>query len=118
LKIAQQFDTLGIDIIEAGMPVVSRGDFESCKQISHLGLKAQIIGLARLAKKDIDEVVAADMGAIHVFIATSDLHLRDKLKMTREQVMAKITEMVGYAKSHFKVVEFSARTRPAPTSTS
>nr|MDO8111794.1 2-isopropylmalate synthase [Candidatus Sigynarchaeota archaeon] len=108
LKIAQQFDTLGIDIIEAGMPVVSKGDFEACKQISHLGLKAQVIGLARLNKKDIDDVVAADMNAIHVFIATSDLHLRDKLKMTREQVIAKITEMVAYAKSHFNVVEFSA----------
>jgi len=108
LKIAQQFDALGIDIIEAGMPVVSKGDFESCKQISHLGLKAQVIGLARLAKKDIDEVIAADMNAIHVFIATSDLHLRDKLKMTREQVLARITEMVSYAKAYYNVVEFSA----------
>lgn len=108
LKLAQQFDTLGIDIIEAGMPVVSKGDFEACKQISHLGLNAQIIGLARLSQKDIDDVIGADMNAIHVFIATSDLHLRDKLKMTREQVIESISTWVAYAKSHFDVVEFSA----------
>ncbi len=112
LTIARQFNALGIDIIEAGMPVVSKGDFEACKRIAALkreqGLKPQIIGLARLNKKDIDEVVACDMDAVHVFIATSELHMRDKLKMTKEQVIDKITEMVSYAKSNFDVVEFSA----------
>ena len=108
LNIVRQYDKLGIDIIEAGMPVVSKGDFESCKQISKLGLNAQVIGLARLSKSDIDKVVEADMDAIHVFIATSDLHLKEKLKMSREEVATTITEMVSYAKSHFDVVEFSA----------
>ncbi|HME56047.1 MAG TPA: 2-isopropylmalate synthase [Candidatus Lokiarchaeia archaeon] len=108
LKIAQQFDVLGIDIIEAGMPVVSKGDFEACKQISHLGLNAQVLGLARLSQKDIDSVIDADMNAIHVFIATSDLHLRDKLHMTREQCIESISTWVAYAKSHYDVVEFSA----------
>ncbi|MFX0099690.1 MAG: 2-isopropylmalate synthase [Candidatus Hodarchaeota archaeon] len=108
LNVVRQFDTLGIDIIEAGMPVVSEGDFESCKQISALGLNAQVIGLARLSKKDIDRVVEAEMDAIHVFIATSDLHMKDKLKMSRDQVLWRITEMVTYAKSNYKVVEFSA----------
>jgi len=108
LSIAKQLDKLGIDIIEAGMPVVSKGDFEACKQISKLGLNAQVIGLARLNKKDIDEIVACDMDAIHVFIATSDLHLKEKLKMTRDQVLDKIREMVTYAKDYYDVVEFSA----------
>ncbi|MHA1683193.1 MAG: 2-isopropylmalate synthase [Promethearchaeota archaeon] len=108
IQVARQLDAVGVDIIEAGMPVVSQGDFDSCKTLSKLGLNAQIIGLARLSKVDIDKVVDCDMDAIHVFIATSDLHMKEKLKMTREQVCDKITEMVSYAKSHFDVVEFSA----------
>lgn len=112
LDIVRQFDKLGIDIIEAGMPVVSKGDFEACKRIAALvkdeGLKPQVIGLARLSKADIDEVHACGMDAVHVFIATSDLHLKDKLKMTREQVLDKITTMIGYAKDHFGTIEFSA----------
>ncbi|MHA1793346.1 MAG: 2-isopropylmalate synthase [Promethearchaeota archaeon] len=108
IQIARQLDVLGVDIIEAGMPVVSKGDYEACKQISKLGLNAQVIGLARLNKKDIDTVIDCGMDAIHVFIATSDLHLKDKLKMTRDEVIDRISEMVAYAKSHFDVVEFSA----------
>lgn len=108
IQIAQQLDKLGVDIIEAGMPIVSKGDYEACKQISKLGLNAEIIGLARINREDIDKVIECDMSSIHVFIATSDLHLKEKLKMTREQVLEAITEEVGYAKDHYSIVEFSA----------
>jgi hypothetical protein len=108
ITIAQQLEKLGVDIIEAGMPVVSKGDYEACKQISKLGLKCEIIGLARADRLDIDKVIECDMNSIHVFIATSDLHLKDKLKMTREEVLSAITHEVEYAKAHFSTVEFSA----------
>ncbi|MHA1341128.1 MAG: 2-isopropylmalate synthase [Promethearchaeota archaeon] len=106
--IAQALDDAGIDIIEAGFPVISEGDFEACKTIAHMGLNCEVIGLARLKKKDIDAVIDADMDSIHLFIATSDIHLKNKLKMTREQVLDRITEMVSYAKEHYKTIEFSA----------
>lgn len=106
--IAQALDEAGIDVIEAGFPVISQGDFEACKSIASMKLNCEVIGLARLVQKDIDAVVDANMDSIHVFIATSDIHLQNKLKMTREQVLDKIAEMVSYAKSHFETVEFSA----------
>ncbi|TFG05536.1 MAG: 2-isopropylmalate synthase [Promethearchaeota archaeon] len=108
LTIARQLDKLGIDIIEAGMPVVSKGDYEACKQISKLKLNCEVIGLARIARPDIDAVIECDMDSIHVFIATSDLHLKDKLKMTREEVLSAISNEIQYAKEHFKIIEFSA----------
>ncbi len=108
LEIARSLDALGIDAIEAGFPRVSDGDFRACKEIGKLGLSAEIAGLARLSQTDIDRVVEADLDTIHVFIATSDIHLKNKLKMTREQVMASIEKHVSIAKSQFTNVIFSA----------
>ncbi|NVM52809.1 MAG: 2-isopropylmalate synthase [Candidatus Helarchaeota archaeon] len=108
LTIAKQLDKLGIDVIEAGMPIVSKGDYEACKKISKLGLNCEVIGLARIARLDIDKVIECDMDSIHVFIATSDLHLKDKLQMTREEILSAITHEIEYAKEHFKIIEFSA----------
>jgi isopropylmalate/citramalate/homocitrate synthase-like protein len=108
IAIARALDELGVDIIEAGFPVTSDGDFNSCKQIAKLGLKSEVIGLARLTKKDIDRVIEADMNSIHVFIATSDLHMKHKLNMTPDQVLDRIREYVTYAKQHYSQVEFSA----------
>lgn len=108
ITIARQLDKLGVDIIEAGMPVVSKGDYEACKQLSKLGLNCEVTGLARIARVDIDSVIECDMDSIHVFIATSDLHLKDKLKMTREEVLSAITHEIEYAKEHFEIIEFSA----------
>ncbi|MHA1130880.1 MAG: 2-isopropylmalate synthase [Candidatus Helarchaeota archaeon] len=108
ITIAQQLDKLGVDIIEAGMPVVSKGDYEACRKISKLDLNCEVIGLARIARVDIDKVIECDMDSIHVFIATSDLHLQDKLKMTREEVLSAITHEIEYAKEHFDIIEFSA----------
>lgn len=106
--IAQALDDAGVDIIEAGFPIVSQGDFNCCKNVANMGLKCEVTGLARLTKVDIDSVIKADMDSIHLFIATSDLHLREKLKLTRDEVLNRIAEMVSYAKSHYKIVEFSA----------
>ncbi|TFG08400.1 MAG: 2-isopropylmalate synthase [Promethearchaeota archaeon] len=108
LSIAQALDQLGIDIIEAGFPVISEGDFEACRDIAKLGLNSEINGLARLRKIDIDKVIEADMDSIHVFIATSDLHMKNKLQMTREEVLESIQKHVTYAKEHYSIVLFSA----------
>lgn len=108
LSIVKALDELGIDIIEAGFPVISQGDFEACRDITKMGLNSEVIGLARMKKIDIDKVIEADMDSIHVFIATSDLHMESKLKMTREEVLEQITNMVSYAKEHYSTVLFSA----------
>ncbi|MFX0027721.1 MAG: 2-isopropylmalate synthase, partial [Candidatus Hermodarchaeota archaeon] len=108
VSIAQSLNDLGIDVIEAGFPVISQGDFDACKEISKLGLNSEIIGLARIKKIDIDKVIEADMDSIHVFIATSDLHLKEKLKMTRKEVLESVTELISYAKEHYNEIQFSA----------
>ena len=108
LSIAQAINDAGIDIIEAGFPAVSQGDFEACRDISKMGLDLEVIGLARMNKDDIDRVIEADMDSIHVFIATSDLHLKAKLQMTREEVLDQICKMVTYAKDHYSTILFSA----------
>ncbi|MBD3255880.1 MAG: 2-isopropylmalate synthase [Candidatus Lokiarchaeota archaeon] len=108
ISIAKALTDLGIDIIEAGFPVISQGDFDACKEIAKLGLDSEVIGLARLKKLDIDKVIEADMDSIHVFIATSDLHLKEKLRMTKEEVLETIEDMVTYAKEHYSTVLFSA----------
>ena len=109
IQIATQLDKLGVDIIEAGMPVVSEGDYLACKEISKLGLNSEIIGLARINRADIEKVIECDMNAIHVFIATSELHMKSKLKMTPDQVLSAISKEIEYAKDHFgKKIEFSA----------
>lgn len=108
IAIAQALDKLGMDIIEAGFPITSQGDFEACRDIAKLGLEMEVMGLARMTKEDIDRVIEADMDSIHVFIATSDLHMKSKLKMNREQVLTQITDMVSYAKDHYSTILFSA----------
>ena len=108
ISIARALDELGIDIIEAGFPIVTQGDFEACRDISRLGLNLEVIGLARMKKSDIDRVIEADMDSIHLFIATSDLHMKAKLQMTKDQVLEQIAEMTSYAKEHYSTILFSA----------
>ncbi|MGN6560273.1 MAG: 2-isopropylmalate synthase [Candidatus Nitrosocosmicus sp.] len=108
IDIAIKLDELGVDAIEAGFPVVSHGEVEAIKKICRQGLKADICGLARTIKSDIDTAIACDLKYIHTFIATSDIHLQYKLKMTREQVLDKAIFAVEYAKKHGLKVEFSA----------
>ena len=108
LEIAMKLDELGVDTIEAGFPVVSPGEVEAIKKIIKQGLKAEICGLARTTQNDIDVALKCDLKYIHTFIATSDIHLQYKLKMTREQVLEKAVYAVEYAKKHGLIVEFSA----------
>ncbi len=112
LKMAAQLDALGVDVIEAGFAISSPGDFAAVKGIASVVKNAVVASLARAVKKDIDAAYEAVRDAvrprIHVFLATSDLHMEYKLKMTREQVIASCKEMVSYAKSLCEDVEFSA----------
>ena len=108
IDIAMKLDELGVDAIEAGFPVVSPGEVEAIKKICKMGLKADICGLARTIRNDIDMAIDCDLRYIHTFIATSDIHLQYKLKMTREQVLDKAVFAVEYAKKHGLKVEFSA----------
>ncbi len=108
ISIAQTLNDMKIDVIEAGFPVTSIGDFEACKSIAKLGLDSEVMGLARMAKIDIDKVIEADMDSIHLFIATSDLHLKSKLQMSRDEVIEQINKYVSYAKEHYSTVLFSA----------
>jgi 2-isopropylmalate synthase len=108
LNIAKKLDELGVDAIEIGFPVISNGERESVKMITSANLNAELCGLARTNKKDIDVAIDCGLNYIHTFIATSDIHLEYKLKMTREQALEKAVEAVEYGKSHGLQVEFSA----------
>lgn len=118
LEVAQQLSRLGVDIIEAGFPISSPGDFEAVRRIAESlgnGKKGshipQICALARAVKADIDAcwnaVKAAKFPRIHTFIATSDIHIEHKLKMTRQQVLERSVEMVKHAHKYTENVEFS-----------
>lgn len=111
LRMAEQLDILGVDVIEAGFAIASPGDFESVKRISEVVKNATVASLARALEKDIktawDAVKYAKKPRIHVFLATSDIHMEYKLKMTKEQVLERTKEMVGYACSLCPDVEFS-----------
>jgi 2-isopropylmalate synthase len=112
LDISMQLARLGVDVIEAGFPVISRGDFEGVKMIAEKVKGPIIAGLARTTRGDIDAAWGAVQGAenprIHTFIATSDLHLKYKLQRTREQVLQQAEEAVRHAKQFVSNVEFSA----------
>ena len=108
LAIAKKLDELGVDAIEAGFPVISEGELKAVKMITSEGLSCEIAGLTRTIKKDIDAAVDAGLNYIHTFIATSDIHLEHKLKMTRDQALEKAIEAVEYGKSRGLQVEFSA----------
>ncbi len=108
LAIAKKLDDLGVDVIEAGFPVVSDGEHRGVSMIVAEGLSCEIAGLARANRKDIDSAADAGLNYVHTFIATSDIHLQYKLKITREEAVAKAVDAVEYAKSRGMQVEFSA----------
>jgi len=108
VRIARQLDKLGVDAIEAGFPITSTGESESVVAVAKAGLSCEVVALARASKNDIDVALSTGVNSVHVFIATSDLHLKYKLKLSREQVLGRITDSVSYAKQHAQIVEFSA----------
>ncbi|NLI57773.1 MAG: 2-isopropylmalate synthase [Clostridium sp.] len=120
LEIAKQLEKLGVDIIEAGFAIASPGDFKAVKAVAENIKDATVASLARALEKDIDRAWEAVKGAqnplIHTFIATSDIHMKYKLKMSEEEVVDRAVKMVKYAKKYCNNVEFSAedasRTRP------
>ncbi|WP_296971857.1 2-isopropylmalate synthase [Tepidanaerobacter sp. EBM-38] len=112
LEIARQLEKLSVDVIEAGFPIASNGDFNAVKAIAENVKGPVITGLARANFKDIDRAAealkAAERPRIHTFIASSPIHMKYKLKMTEEQVLEAAVAAVKRAKSFVEDVEFSA----------
>ena len=111
IQIARVFDELGIDIIEAGFPIASPGDFEAVTEVSKILKKSIPAGLSRHSKKDIDRAYEALKHAprfrIHTFISTSPLHMKHKLNMSPEDVYESIGKHVSYARKFTDDVEWA-----------
>src|SRR6201997_1394995 len=100
LRLAHQLDRLGVDVIEAGFPIASDGDFEAVKAIAAVVRRPIIAGLARACRPDIERAWEALKEAarprIHVFLATSDIHLQYKLRITRDECVAQARDAVRF----------------------
>ena len=112
LSIAERLDEMGVDIIEAGFPVSSPGDFKSVDEISKLVKNSQVCGLTRAVEKDIDVAAESLKNAkyprIHTGIGTSDYHIKHKFNSTKEKILERATSAVRYAKNKVEDVEFYA----------
>lgn len=112
LRLAHQLERLNTDVIEAGFPIASDGDFETVKAISKEIKNSTIAGLSRTRKKDVDRALEAIQPAnhsrLHIFIATSDIHMKHKLKKTRDEVLEDAVNAITYAKGQCDEIEFSA----------
>jgi len=111
-RMARQLEELGVDIIEAGFPIASQGDFDAVREVAaQAGTKVRVAALARAARADIERAAQALEPAhhsrIHVFLATSDIHLQHKLRLDRETALQQIGESVRLARSYAEDVEFS-----------
>jgi 2-isopropylmalate synthase len=112
LGLARQLEKLGVDVIEAGFPIASEGDFEAVRAVAEEVRESAVCGLARTDADDIERahraLEAAARPRIHTFIATSDIHLEHKLRMSRDQVLEQVVRAVGQARAYCDDVEFSA----------
>ena len=112
LVIASRLDELGVDIIEAGFPISSPGDFKSVQEIARVVKNATVCGLTRSVKKDIEVAAEALKNAkrprIHTGIGTSDSHIKYKFRSTQDKILERAVEAVSYAKSFVEDVEFYA----------
>jgi 2-isopropylmalate synthase len=112
LQLAHQLERLGVDIIEAGFPIASPGDLESVRAVASEIKGARVAALARARREDVDAALRALEPAakprLHVFLATSDLHLKHKLRIARTEALDQITSMVEHGKKNCEEVEFSA----------
>jgi 2-isopropylmalate synthase len=113
LRVAHQLEKLRVDVMEAGFPIASVGDFEAVKRIAQTINECEIAGLCRANFKDIDRAwealqYAGERGRIHIFIATSDVHMQYKLKMKEDEVVERTVAAVKHAAGYTSNVEFSA----------
>ena len=112
IRIARQLESLGVDVIESGFPIASHGDLEGVRAVTREIRNCTVAALARAKRDDIDMVLDGLNGAahprVHIVLATSDLHLHYKLRMTREQALEAISTNVRYARERCAEVEFSA----------
>jgi 2-isopropylmalate synthase len=111
VRIAEQLEKLNVDVIEAGFPISSEGDFEAVRAIARAIKRSEVTALARVNPKDIDRAWEAVKGAklprLHVFVSTSDIHLKHQLKKSKEQVIRITSQSVARAKRYTPNVEFS-----------
>ncbi len=112
VQVARQLERLNVDVIEAGFPIASEGDFEAVKAIAATVKRPQVAGLCRAGKKDIDRawdaLKEAKKPRIHIFIATSDIHIKYKLQRTHDQVRQAAVDAVLHAAAYTDNVQFSA----------
>ena len=111
LRVAQLLEEMNVDVIEAGFPIASNGDFEAVREVAKLVKASRVAGLARAARRDIDRAWEALQHAkqprIHTFLSTSPLHMKYKLQMEPEQVHQAVVDSVGYARNLCDDVEWS-----------
>jgi 2-isopropylmalate synthase len=112
VRLAQQLEKLGVDVIEAGFPISSQGDFDAVRTIAKTITRSKVAGLARANNPDIDRaweaIKQAKYPLIHTFISTSDIHLKHQLNKSKEEVIRIAAKSVARAKKHTSDVEFSA----------
>jgi 2-isopropylmalate synthase (EC 2.3.3.13) len=97
-----------VNVIEAGFPVSSRGDFEAVRMIANEGLAAEVCGLSRIIRKDIDASLDAEVDMVHVFVSTSDIQIQHTIKKSRQEIVEQSVGAVEYVKDHGRVCLFSA----------
>src|SRR5215475_2116009 len=112
VRLAQELDRLGVDVIEAGFPIASEGDFYAVQAVARDVRRPVIAALARCCRDDIQRawqaIAEAARPRIHTFLATSDIHLQHKLKISRRECIEQARDAVRLAKSYCQDVEFSA----------
>src|ERR1700735_944512 len=112
LLLARQIEELGVDVLEAGFPIASPGDLEATRAVAAEIKGCRVAALARARREDVDAALRglepAAKPRLHLFLATSDLHLKHKLRCTREEALERITSMIRFGRQHCDEVEFSA----------
>ena len=112
LKLAHAIEELGVDVLEAGFPIASPGDLDATRAVAAEIKGCRVAALARARQEDVDAALRglepAAKPRLHVFLSTSDLHLKSKLRISRDEALDRITQMVTFGKKHCEEVEFSA----------
>src|ERR1700690_158673 len=112
LQLARQLEQLGVDVIEAGFPISPPGDLEAVRAVAAEIRTCRVAALARARQEDVDAALRALEPAakprLHLFLATSDLHLKYKLRIERAEALEQVSRMVRFGRAHTEEVEFSA----------